>query len=112
MRVRLPHVRALICVPKHLHLQHCVLPSVPMHSLHSSHTVACIDRFLGRVCHRYQGVDWRDGATWGCNGVRSPAGNHYYDGVELDAYEVGCVCVRVCLGLSKRRIGVIWTRVS
>ena len=37
---------------------------------------------------RYQGVDWRDEANWGCNGGQAPNGVSYYDGIDLDPYEV------------------------
>ena len=37
---------------------------------------------------RYQGVDWRDEASWGCNGGQAPNGVSYYDGTDLDPYEV------------------------
>ncbi|GAX83294.1 hypothetical protein CEUSTIGMA_g10720.t1 [Chlamydomonas eustigma] len=37
---------------------------------------------------RYQGVDWRNRSNWGCNGGKSPSGLNYYDGLDLDPYEV------------------------
>lgn len=43
---------------------------------------------------RYQGVDWRDRANWGCNGQRNPYGEHYLDGASLEATEVMFVKVK------------------
>jgi hypothetical protein len=46
---------------------------------------------------RYQGVDWRNKSNWGCNGGKSPSGLNYYDGIDLDPYEV-LVLVRLSTG--------------
>lgn len=43
---------------------------------------------------RYQGVDWRDKANWGCNGKSNPYGEHYLDGVSLNPFEVLFVKVK------------------
>lgn len=43
------------------------------------------------VCvHRYQGVDWSDPSTWGCNRGLDPSGpgDFAYDGSYLDPMEV------------------------
>ena len=44
--------------------------------------------FIRSLHTRYQGVDWRDRSNWGCNGGMAPNGNRYYDGLDLDPYEV------------------------
>jgi hypothetical protein len=47
--------------------------------------------------HRYQGIDWRNKQSWGCNGAKGPAGNYHFDGIEMDPYEVhGVVGSGVC----------------
>jgi hypothetical protein len=46
---------------------------------------------------RYQGVDWRDKANWGCNFERNPYGNHYIDGGSLEVMEVMFVKVKARL---------------
>lgn len=43
---------------------------------------------------RYQGVDWRDEANWGCNAERNPYGQFYLDGGSLEAMEVMFVKVK------------------
>ena len=43
---------------------------------------------------RYQGVDWRDPANWGCNLEHNPYGEHYLDGGSLEAMEVVFVKVK------------------
>ncbi|GAX76065.1 hypothetical protein CEUSTIGMA_g3508.t1 [Chlamydomonas eustigma] len=49
-----------------------------------------IDSFMTR----YQGVDWRDPAHWGCNERLSPQGEYFYDGITLDPLEVMFVKVK------------------
>lgn len=39
---------------------------------------------------RYQGVDWRDRASWGCNARIDPHRQDTYDGLSLNPFEVRC----------------------
>lgn len=43
---------------------------------------------------RYQGVDWRDKATWGCNAGINPYAEYMYDGVNISPFEVMFVKVK------------------
>ena len=52
---------------------------------------ACRSALLVRllvVWGRYQGVDWRDEASWNCNQKLNPTGELYFDGTTLTPYEV------------------------
>eukprot|EP00798_Chlamydomonas_sp_ICE-L_P032248 gene32248-16814_t len=48
---------------------------------------------------RYQGVDFRDQANWGCNGRMAPTSEHSYDGITLEPYEAVFIKVRSTLVL-------------
>jgi hypothetical protein len=67
------------------HARACTLLMDSTNGRGASHTAA------GSALHRYQGVDWRLEQAWNCNGRVSPARNSYYDGVEMDPYEVGAL---------------------
>lgn len=43
---------------------------------------------------RYQGVDWQDTRNWACNKKANPYGEHYYDGISLNPFEVLFVKVK------------------
>lgn len=43
---------------------------------------------------RYQGIDWTDSTNWGCNKQANPYGEHYYDGISLNPFEVMFVKVK------------------
>lgn len=43
---------------------------------------------------RYQGVDWRDKANWGCNAGINPYAEYMYDGVNISPFEVMFVKVK------------------
>jgi hypothetical protein len=43
---------------------------------------------------RYQGIDWTDSKNWGCNKQANPYGEHYYDGISLNPFEVMFVKVK------------------
>ena len=65
----------------------------PLPSL-SRHTLTLFTPPTAPLHTRYQGVDWRDRSNWGCNGGMAPNGNRYYDGLDLDPYEVRSVAQR------------------
>ena len=43
---------------------------------------------IGCLMARYQGLDWRDPATWGCNSMIDPTMDGRCDGISLQPYEV------------------------
>eukprot|EP00892_Ulva_mutabilis_P000943 jgi/Ulvmu1/1084/UM105_0043.1 len=57
---------------------------------------------IGCFISKYEGMDWRDRANWGCNGGTNPLLNGVVDGVPLAMYEL--LFVKVKSQLIKRKL--------
>lgn len=55
----------------------------------ASNTVLRHGNGLASLMYRYQGLDWRDAAQWGCNAMLDPTEDGCYDGVSVHPLEVG-----------------------
>lgn len=56
--------------------------------LGSSLAVLKAGKNIDSLIPKYQGVDWRTQANWGCNGGINPTGELYFDGMTLGPYDV------------------------
>lgn len=55
---------------------------------------------------RFQGVNWRDKANWGCNQRMNPTGEKWMDGITISPHELMFVKVKDHLLLSTNSLAI------